>query len=43
MKCSYLYCSVWSFLETHDDEFSFFTEKEVVVDEIADMTLNEKV
>ena len=29
--------------KTHDDEISLFTEKEVVVDEIADMSLNEKV
>jgi len=30
-------------LSEHDDEISLFTEKEVVVDEIADMSLNEKV
>ena len=30
-------------LKTHGDEVSLFPEKEVVVDEIADMSLNEKV
>ena len=33
---------VWSFQKTHD-EILPFTEKEAVADEIADMSLNEKV
>lgn len=34
---------VWAFQKTHNDEILPFTEKEVVADEIADMSLNEKV
>jgi len=41
VKYSYRYCLVVS--NTHNDEILPFTEKEVVADEIADMSLNEKV